>query len=196
MEQSSFQLFSEVTKPLFQLKQATMNFTHFMVPLAPSIIISSKHIMVHLLLLLSLPFWEVCLSFWHNLWAHMHCDTADKAHANNPKFYKFWQLFHSLLLHILSSLKPGMTTLEVVHCFDDHFWWAIYSLVILQITLSRPSLLVLYKDGVHSLSIPGLVFKNIHLIDCLDVLQSQMILMEEVDAAVMSTQKCSWMNLN
>jgi Plavaka transposase len=55
--------------------------------------------------------------------------TADKSHAKDVQFCKFQrQLFHSTLLKILQSLKPGMTTPEVVRCFDDHFRRAIYSL--------------------------------------------------------------------
>ena len=44
-------------------------------------------------------------------------------------FHKFCrQLMHSSLVKMLESLKPGMTTQEVVHCADDHFHQAIYSL--------------------------------------------------------------------
>ena len=55
--------------------------------------------------------------------------TADRAHTNDVQFRKFRrQLFHSTLSKILESLKPAMTTPEVVRCFDDHFRKAIYSL--------------------------------------------------------------------
>ena len=57
------------------------------------------------------------------------CATADRAYANDAKFRKFRrQLFHSSLPKILESLKPGMTTPEVVRCSDDYFRQAIYSL--------------------------------------------------------------------
>jgi hypothetical protein len=38
------------------------------------------------------------------------------------------QLLHTSLAKILDSLKPGMTTPEVVHCPDGHFRRAIYGL--------------------------------------------------------------------
>lgn len=54
---------------------------------------------------------------------------ANKEYANDPKFRKFRrQLFHTSLSKILESLKPGMTTPEVVRCPDDHFRRVIYSL--------------------------------------------------------------------
>ena len=44
-------------------------------------------------------------------------------------FCKFCrQLMHSSLVKMLESLKFGMTTPEVIHCADNHFCWAIYSL--------------------------------------------------------------------
>ena len=44
-------------------------------------------------------------------------------------FHKFHrQLMHSSLVKMLESLKPGMTTPEVIHYADDHFFWATYSL--------------------------------------------------------------------
>lgn len=56
-------------------------------------------------------------------------NTADKSHADDAGFRKFRrQLFHSSLSKILANLKPGMTTPEVVRCFDYHFRNAIYSL--------------------------------------------------------------------
>lgn len=54
---------------------------------------------------------------------------ADKKHSNDAKFRKFRrQLFHSSLAMILQSLKPGMTTPEVVRCADGHFRHVIYGL--------------------------------------------------------------------
>ncbi|KAG1831429.1 hypothetical protein DFJ58DRAFT_719578 [Suillus subalutaceus] len=47
-----------------------------------------------------------------------------------PKIFRIFrrQLFHSSLSAILSSLKPVMTTYEVVRCGDGHFRRVIYSL--------------------------------------------------------------------
>ena len=38
------------------------------------------------------------------------------------------QLLHSSLAKILESLKPGMTTPEIVQFPDGHFRWVIYGL--------------------------------------------------------------------
>ena len=44
-------------------------------------------------------------------------------------FCKFCrQLMHSSLVKMLKSLQLGMTAPEVIHCADDHFHQAIYSL--------------------------------------------------------------------
>jgi len=54
---------------------------------------------------------------------------TDKSYADDAKFRKFRrQLFHSSLSRILANFKPGMTTPEVVRCFDNHFRRVIYSL--------------------------------------------------------------------
>ncbi|KAG1886072.1 hypothetical protein F4604DRAFT_1877994 [Suillus subluteus] len=54
---------------------------------------------------------------------------TDKKHAKDDVFRIFCrQLFHSSLSTILSSLKPVMTTYEVVRCGDGHFRRVIYSL--------------------------------------------------------------------
>ena len=54
---------------------------------------------------------------------------ADKAETLSPTFRTFRrQLFHSSLSQILSSLRPGMTTPEVVRCPDGHFRRAIWGL--------------------------------------------------------------------
>ncbi|KAG1882265.1 hypothetical protein F4604DRAFT_1879625 [Suillus subluteus] len=54
---------------------------------------------------------------------------TDKKHAKDDVFHIFHrQLFHSSLSTILSSLKPVMTTYEVVRCGDGHFRRVIYSL--------------------------------------------------------------------
>jgi len=52
-----------------------------------------------------------------------------KQYADDAGYRNFrCQLLHSSLAKILSSLKPDMTTLEVVHCPDGHFQCAIYGL--------------------------------------------------------------------
>jgi hypothetical protein len=52
-----------------------------------------------------------------------------KEDANDVKFRKFRrQLLHSSLAKMLESLKPGMTTPEVVRCPDGHFRRAIYGI--------------------------------------------------------------------
>jgi hypothetical protein len=57
------------------------------------------------------------------------CTIADKQHMDDPDFRLFRrQLFHSSLSNILQSLKPGMTTPEVVRFPDGHFRRAIYGL--------------------------------------------------------------------
>ena len=54
---------------------------------------------------------------------------GDNTSRNDPSFRKFRrQLLHSSLAKMLESLKPGMTTAEVVRCVDDHFRRAIYGL--------------------------------------------------------------------
>jgi len=54
---------------------------------------------------------------------------AKKEETNDPKFRKFRrQLLHSSLAKMLESLKPGMTTPEVVRCPDGHFRRAIYGI--------------------------------------------------------------------
>jgi len=55
--------------------------------------------------------------------------TADKQHSDTPAFRRFCrQLFHMSLEHIFSTLRPGMTTPEVVRCADGHFQRAVYGL--------------------------------------------------------------------
>ncbi|KAG2068111.1 hypothetical protein BDR04DRAFT_1129339 [Suillus decipiens] len=76
----------------------------------------------------------------HNTVQHTHHDAlviigfltipkTDKSHSKDDAFRIFChQLFHSSLSTILSTLRPVMTTYEVVHCGDGHFWHIIYSL--------------------------------------------------------------------
>ncbi|KAG1863475.1 hypothetical protein C8R48DRAFT_602511 [Suillus tomentosus] len=54
---------------------------------------------------------------------------TDRSHSKDDAFRIFRrQLFHSSLSVILSSLRPVMTTYEVVRCGDGHFRRVIYSL--------------------------------------------------------------------
>ncbi|OBZ74375.1 hypothetical protein A0H81_05452, partial [Grifola frondosa] len=54
---------------------------------------------------------------------------STREYKDDPKFRKFRrQLFHTSLSRILQSLKPGMTTPEVVRCADGHFRRVIYGL--------------------------------------------------------------------
>ncbi|KAG1849361.1 hypothetical protein C8R48DRAFT_750259 [Suillus tomentosus] len=54
---------------------------------------------------------------------------TDRSHSKDDAFRIFRrQLFHSSLSAILSSLRPVMTTYEVVRCGDGHFRRVIYSL--------------------------------------------------------------------
>ncbi|KAG1735575.1 uncharacterized protein EDB91DRAFT_1238202 [Suillus paluster] len=55
--------------------------------------------------------------------------TTDKESAKDAHFRKFHrQLLHSSLVKMLESLKPGMTTPEVVHSPDGHFRRVVYGL--------------------------------------------------------------------
>lgn len=57
------------------------------------------------------------------------CALADKKDTHDPAFCTFrQQLFHASLSVILKTLRPGMTTPEVVRCPDGHFRRAIYGL--------------------------------------------------------------------
>ncbi|CAK5280852.1 unnamed protein product [Mycena citricolor] len=54
---------------------------------------------------------------------------TDREHESSPEFRTFRrQLFHSSLENILNSLKPAMTTPEVVRFGDGHFRKVIYGL--------------------------------------------------------------------
>jgi hypothetical protein len=52
-----------------------------------------------------------------------------KKYADDDNYRNFRrQLLHTSLAKILDSLKPGMTTPEVVRCPDGHFRRVIYGL--------------------------------------------------------------------
>ncbi|KAF8056311.1 hypothetical protein FPV67DRAFT_1678284 [Lyophyllum atratum] len=54
---------------------------------------------------------------------------TSREHAGKADFRKFRrQLFHTSLEHILSSLKPHMTTPRVTHCGDGYFRRVIYGI--------------------------------------------------------------------
>ena len=54
---------------------------------------------------------------------------GDNTYQDDTEFCKFCrQIMHCSLAKMLESLKLGMTNPEVVHCSDDHFHQAIYSL--------------------------------------------------------------------
>ncbi|KAF9035695.1 hypothetical protein BDZ89DRAFT_1130310 [Hymenopellis radicata] len=54
---------------------------------------------------------------------------TDREHSDSLEFRRFRrQLFHSSISYILQSLKPGMTTLEIVRYADGHYRRTIYGL--------------------------------------------------------------------
>jgi Plavaka transposase len=54
---------------------------------------------------------------------------AKKEYSSKTDFRKYRrQLFHSSLARILESLRPGMTTPDVLRCPDGHYRRAIYGL--------------------------------------------------------------------
>jgi hypothetical protein len=54
---------------------------------------------------------------------------ADKEHAGSEQFWNFRrQMFHASLVEILRTLRPGMSTPEVVKCPDGHFRRGIWGL--------------------------------------------------------------------
>jgi len=57
------------------------------------------------------------------------CYTATREHASSPAFRKFKrQLYHSLLSHILKSLRPAMKVPEIVLFGDNYYQCVIYGL--------------------------------------------------------------------
>jgi len=58
-----------------------------------------------------------------------HHSLATKEHAKDPRFRNFRrQIFHSSLSKILATLKPAMTTPEIVRFGDGHYRPVIYGL--------------------------------------------------------------------
>lgn len=57
------------------------------------------------------------------------CAAAERDSENTDNFRDFKKnLLHDSLKRILSTLKPGMTTAEVVRCADGHLRRALYAL--------------------------------------------------------------------
>ena len=55
--------------------------------------------------------------------------TAAKKYTDDPAFRRFKkQLFHAAMSRILASLKPGMTTPQVLQCPDRHFHRIIFGI--------------------------------------------------------------------
>ena len=84
---------------------------------------------VSLVAFLAIPksmFWIFYLcSVKSNEWLNL----ADREYADDPAFRKFRrQLFHTSLYTILESLRPGMTTPEVVRYADGYYRRTIYGL--------------------------------------------------------------------
>ncbi|PSR77223.1 hypothetical protein PHLCEN_2v8003, partial [Hermanssonia centrifuga] len=54
---------------------------------------------------------------------------AGRKYDKDPVFQKFrWQLFHKFLAFVMHSLKPGMTTKQLVRCPDGYYRYVIYCL--------------------------------------------------------------------
>ncbi|KIK76929.1 hypothetical protein PAXRUDRAFT_168379 [Paxillus rubicundulus Ve08.2h10] len=87
-------------------------------------------------------YWLVYLSIGnvHNNVQHTHHNAvaliaflaipkAAKKYTDNPVFQKFQkQLFHATMSRILQSLKPTMTTHQVMCCPDGHFGHMIFGI--------------------------------------------------------------------
>lgn len=57
--------------------------------------------------------------------------SADRKHSNTVAFRDFRrEVFHSSLVQILSSLKPGMSALELAKCADNCFRWILFALAL------------------------------------------------------------------
>jgi hypothetical protein len=120
--------FWEVTKQLFLLLLVIMSTIHSICQLETSTTMFAVHTVMPSPLL---HFWLyqkvssiTCLIYRAN-----GKFIADKVNSGKPEFRKFrCQLFHSSLSTILQSLKPGMTTPEILRCADHHFRRVIFGL--------------------------------------------------------------------
>ena len=118
-----------VTKPLSQLPQARMSTGWCTFPLGMFRTMSAKHIGM-----LSCSsdfglFQKVCKLFFVDVYSPSDSTAATKKHTNEAHFRMFKkQVFHTALVWILWSLKPHMTTPEVLCCPDGHFCCIIYGI--------------------------------------------------------------------
>jgi hypothetical protein len=86
-----------------------------------------EHIEVHLFLLHFYPSPKVH-SKTSALFCLM-CVLAINADADSAEFREYRrQIFHKSLSQVLSTLRPGMTTPEVVRCPDNHFRRVVYGI--------------------------------------------------------------------
>ena len=59
--------------------------------------------------------------------SYSHINVASKDHSGSAEFRRFChQLFHSSLEHVLSSLRPHMTTPQVTLCPEGHYCRVVY----------------------------------------------------------------------
>lgn len=120
---------------------------------------------------------------------------ADKAHTNDAKFRKFRrQLFHSSLSKILETLKPGMTTPEVLRCFDGHFRRVIYSLGPYIADYPEQALLACIVQGWCARYVVMTLLATANLIGPVDVPPKTLLLL--VAGVPVSIRKHSCVNLN
>jgi len=123
-------LFLGATKPPSPSPLARMTTGRCIFPLAMFRTMSSGRIGM---LLSSLDFYlfqKVCKCLLHVVFYSPDDSTAAaKKHADEAHFHKFKkQVFHTALARILRSLKPHMTTPEVLRCPDRHFRRVIYGI--------------------------------------------------------------------
>ena len=87
---------------------------------------------------------------------------ASRKYSDDVQFRKFRrQLFHSSLSRILSSLKSGMTTPEVVRCGDGHFRRVVYSLGPYIADYPEQALLGCIVQGWCAVCVVGLDFRKV-----------------------------------
>jgi Plavaka transposase len=128
---SSVQLFLVATRPLYLWLLDITSIGPFIYLSVTYTTTSDEHIATALCFLASLQFRNVCIYctaiFFLNF--HSFSPLASREFRDDAGFRKFRrQLLHSSLAKILESLKPGMTTPEVVRFPDGHFRKVIYGL--------------------------------------------------------------------
>lgn len=103
----------------------------------------------------------------HWLCQYSNGNAADKENADSTEFRKFRrQLFHSSLSYILQSLRPGMTTPEVMRFPDGHFRRTIFGLGPYIADYPEQALLACIVNNW----CPKYVYFQLHFIDQTDVL--------------------------